>query len=164
MAGGLGPTVIEGARWKAGLSFVGCVGFVLLGIWILQRPDLAQNVKAMIGGWAAILFFGALAPLNLASAISPPRLTLTVEGFTIERALRGKRSWAWADIGELFLFEVRSTRIVSFTYREGRQPTDPLTTMGANLGAPGSFGGAWTMAPNQLLELACRYRAAATST
>lgn len=163
MSDPLDTIVIRGARWKSGLAFLGSIGFVLLGLWLVRHPDLAGSMRAMVGGWAAIVFFGAFAPLALASAIQSPRLILTPQGFTIERALRGRRSWAWSDIETPFLFEVRSTRIVSFSYRPGRQPSDILTNLGAGLGAPGSFGGHWNIEPEALLTLVQRYHVAATA-
>jgi hypothetical protein len=159
----LGTTEITGSRLKSALASVGALGFVALGVMLLRDPDLAGNTKATLAAWGAIVFFGAVAPLGLLAVISPRRLVLTPQGFSISRPLREPRSLRWSDIEEPYIFQVRSTRVVSYRYRPGREPSDILTRMNASLGAPGSFGGYWRIGPEELLELALRYHRAANA-
>ena len=71
--------IIKNARWKHVLLLIGCLAFVIAGVWIV-----------LIGkpfGWVAIIFFGTGIPVSIWQlADSRPRLIIDEFG-VLDRTL-----------------------------------------------------------------------------
>jgi hypothetical protein len=81
--------VIKNSRWKYVLLFVGCIGFVAAGIWMV--------ITGNSFGWLAILFFGGGIPICIWQiADTRPRLVIDEHG-VLDRTL-GVGRIAWSDI------------------------------------------------------------------
>ncbi len=81
--------IIKNSRWKNVMLLIGCLGFVIAGIWMVY--------SGKVFGWLAIVFFGSGIPISIWQiADSRPRLIIDQYGI-LDRTL-GVGRIAWTDI------------------------------------------------------------------
>jgi len=94
------PIEIYYSKTKYFFTFLGCVLFVILGIWMLSTPD--TNIKTMLTAWGGIAFFGLGGLVSLWVILSPAKvgLQLNRNGITLSPAVFGKKFAVipWKDI------------------------------------------------------------------
>ena len=144
------PVVVRQSRLKI-------LGYVLLAATFLvvagfMTQDKNLSLRATIGMWLGFLFFGPLILLFVYQLIRPDHLVLTTEGLT-HHALRGTKSWRWEEIGELYIFRIRGSKHVAFSFAQ--RPAQPTLIQRANaaVGADASLGTSWSMPAEQMVTL-----------
>lgn len=157
MATGGETTVIRGSRLKSALAVLASAGFVAISVWMLTSHLAPGKNPPVLLAWTGLIFFGVCGLIGAFRLVRPSYLILAPEGFILETPPFPARTCLWADIDQIYIWQMSSTRGVAFTYVEGRQPTDALTTINAGLGAPGTIGAHWQIGPDKLLELAVGY-------
>jgi hypothetical protein len=123
-----------GSRTKAAVGLSCCIAFVALGIWLIGQP----SIKAFVGGWLSIAFFGSISPLWMAAIFRPNRLTITDEGFSVHQPLLKTRTYCWSDIAEIFVDRQTAAELVVWTLKERPRA---LATVKATMGQPNTYDG-----------------------
>lgn len=114
------PLVFQTSRWKAALSTAIAVGFVLLGIWMMQTPaEEFRRPPEMIKfvAFVTIIGFGAAAAVGFARTMQPDRLLLDHAGFRVDGVFSRPRI-AWSDIDAFILVEVRSRDFLAYRLKD----------------------------------------------
>ncbi|MCI4665619.1 MAG: hypothetical protein MRY74_12940 [Neomegalonema sp.] len=93
-------------RFYLGLAMLGCVGFVLLGLWAIFLSD--RGVDALVIGVLSVGFFGFVLIRFTQFLVRGGRrgLRLTAEGLWIYGAGRSPKLAAWRDIEALGVYAV----------------------------------------------------------
>ena len=113
--------VFRNTRGKAALVFLGCVGFVLLGLWLFTLPvdEYTRRTppEVITKGVAAIfvLFSGWNGALAFANTVEPSRLILDSRGFRVEGP-SFRPLVAWGDVEEFYVEEIQHSK--HMFYRE----------------------------------------------
>ena len=110
--------VYFGSRAKACGGVFASLGFVALGVWLLNQPF---GIRGAIGGWIAILFFVPVSVLWVAAIIAPSRLTLVSDGFILKQALLAERRFYWSQIEKVWATKGALGSLVVWTYK--RRPS-----------------------------------------
>ena len=153
--------VIVGSRLRAALLVFGACALVVVGVWLVGRHDATP--KQLLGGWLAILFFGFCAAMGLLQIARPVRVSLFNDRFEITTGLGRTARVPWADIQPLFIWSMRSTRLVAYNYLDGRKPANrgALSEMSSSLGADGALPNTLPLGADALLSLMNARREAA---
>lgn len=118
MAEPVKPRTISTPRWKAGLGLGICLLPVTVGLTLSDR----SNPEAWQLELAAI-FFGLCAAVFAWLLVSPGRVLLDAEGFTVKGGLF---PWTirWRDVDAFVPLEYSRVRMVGFRYARGyRHPS-----------------------------------------
>lgn len=157
MAEPVKPRTISTPRWKAGLGLGICLLPVTVGLTLSRRsgPDAWQLELAAI-------FFGLCAAVFAWLLVSPGRVLLHAEGFTVKGGL-GLIPWTirWRDVDAFVPLEYSRVRIVGFRYVRGyRHPSRRRFTRwrGADETLP-----IWWRSPTRVADELNEYRTRALS-
>ena len=103
-----GMLVIPESPMRLWGSLLGCVGFTVVGVWILLIANQSSSpLLYMLAGIASIGFFGVIGiPGMIRKIILRSRLVVTPEGLRLERRNIVNESARWSDIAEFFGQEV----------------------------------------------------------
>ena len=107
-----GMLVIPESPMRLWGSLLGCVGFTVVGVWIILIANQSSSpLLYMLAGIASIGFFGVIGiPGMIRKIILRSRLVVTPEGLRLERRNIVNESARWVDIAEFFGQEVDSRR------------------------------------------------------
>ena len=103
-----GMLVIPESPMRLWGSLLGCVGFTVVGVWIILIANQSSSpLLYMLAGIASIGFFGVIGiPGMIRKIILRSRLVVTPEGLRLERRNIVNESARWVDIAEFFGQEV----------------------------------------------------------
>ena len=135
------------------LLTLGAGVFVATGLWMLDDPDGTGRYSAaeiQFWGYACIVFFGLCGLVGVASLVRPAEVRVGPDGVRLRTVLR-RRHWAWRDIDDIGIYQVRATKMVTFNARTtGRA----MSALNAAVGAANtSLPTGLSMAPERLAEL-----------
>ncbi len=137
--------VIFPSRWKTALAFLGCVGFVALGCFLIASSSgrLDDLFMSLIGG-VAILFFGSIGLYIGYRLIRPsPALRINEDGIYDNASLSGVGLIRWEEIAEIFVYSVVGQKTLGIVPLDwpallARQPRYKQALMNANAGVAGA--------------------------
>jgi len=113
---------------------IGCVGFVLLGLWLIGLGAL----EASIAGWLSIVFFGfgiVVLTRQLFNSSTGAAVVINELGIHDRRSKIG--FIPWNDVSSVWVGEVRSQRFLCIeTYSDSHRPSSFTKTSNAILGFP----------------------------
>jgi hypothetical protein len=127
--------VIVASPWKTAVMCLGSIAFVALGGWLVEEHP---SEKAVIAGWATLVFFALTGVMWTIQLVWPSRLVLDRNGLAYHYLFATFRR-RWVDVDRIDVEQVRSTRIVKLTAKPG----------GRDL----ALGGAWPMSADDLVLL-----------
>jgi hypothetical protein len=110
--------IIKNSRWKYVLLLIGCIGFVVAGIWMVfaGKPF----------GWLSILFFGSGIPISIWQlADSRPRLIIDEHGVS-DRTL-GVGRIAWGDIEAAYVRSISGNDFICLELRNPEKYSEKLS-------------------------------------
>lgn len=112
--------VIYPSRWKTALAFLGSVGFVSLGCFLIADSNgrLDDLFMVLIGG-SAILLFGATGLYTAYRLIRPaPALRINEVGIYDNASMSSVGLVNWEEVDEVFVYSLMSNKML------GIIPTD----------------------------------------
>lgn len=133
------------------LLLVICLGFAIIGYWLLQRGDEV--------GWLCLVFFG-LGAIVISIQIVPGASWLALDdtGFTVCSLFRTHR-YLWTDIKEFGIIRVHHNKMVAFNFvpgidksKIGRKVSHTLTSYEGAL--PDTYG----LKAEELAEMMLGYK------
>lgn len=112
------PIKIQGSPIRQAGYLVGAIAFVILGAWLTGH----QNPRAVIAGWAGVLFFGLCATfIAKQMATGGPRIVIDQNG--IFDRTNGLGTIEWRDVISVWVAELQGQK---FLCLELRNPTEYL--------------------------------------
>ena len=110
--------IIQNSRWKHVLLLIGCIGFVIAGIWMV--------IHGKPFGWLAILFFGSGIPIFIWQiSDSRPRLIIDERG-VLDRTL-GVGLIAWTDIEAAYVRSIGSNDFICLELKNAEEYAQKLS-------------------------------------
>ena len=110
--------IIQNSRWKHVLLLIGCIGFVIAGIWMV--------VAGKPFGWLAILFFGSGIPISIWQILdSRPRLIIDELG-VLDRTL-GVGLIAWDDIEAAYVRSINGNDFICLELKNAEEYAQKLS-------------------------------------
>lgn len=151
----MNATEISGSRGKMALYLGGSLAFVAVAALLLQHPTQdAGELQLGLG------FFGLCAAVFAWRLISPQRLRLDDEGFTVLVGFaKSPRKIYWRDIDRFFIYRLpRGVEMIGFNYRPDARDVSPMVRISRQLGADGWLPKGWTLSPAQMVDMLNAYR------
>lgn len=109
------------SRWRALKLLVGCVAFVGIGLWILQKPDAPAVV-----GWASVVFFGLGIPISLFQLLDRrPQIIISELGI-FDRTTHHEFI-NWEIIRDAYLMQVHQQKLLCLVVPEAFEPSRQKT-------------------------------------
>lgn len=133
--------VIFPSRRKTALAFLGSVGFVALGVFLIATANGGSDgwFMSLIGG-VAILFFGSIGLYIGYRLIRPsPALRINEDGIYDNASLGGVGLIRWEEIAEIFVYSLMGQKMLGIVPLDwpallARQPRYKQALMNANAG------------------------------
>ena len=110
--------IIKNSRWKHVFLLIGCIGFVVAGVWMVfaGKPF----------GWLAIVFFGSGIPISIwQMADSRPRLIIDEHG-VLDRTL-GVGRIAWGDIEAAYVRSISGNDFICLELKNPEKYSQKLS-------------------------------------
>jgi hypothetical protein len=144
------PIVITMSRWKTVLLFLLCMGFVVMGVWLVVK-DPQKAIGYLCAG-----FFGLGIPVFIWRMLSPPRLELSRDGiswFTGAKTLK----YPWSDFAAFRTYKPSGrgvSKYVGYLYAADHPGLGKMAAFtNAFAGVDGGFGGQWEMSADKVAAL-----------
>ena len=112
---------IEISKKKIFIALLGCIAFVLIGLWIILGFDSEQRpiLILILGGYGSVIFFGAGIFVMIRQILSDTGgITINDSGLIFDNRHPKDCFVSWEDIDNISTFYVYRTKIVSIHLKD----------------------------------------------